>query len=73
MTGGERSWRIHLLLAQRDERPAGGRQVRHAGDWGAIQLPHKPQVERTSRKLYNNEQIPQLITANDPMRKIGLR
>jgi uncharacterized caspase-like protein len=33
----------------------------------------KPQVERTSRKLYNNEQIPQLITANEQMKKIGLR
>jgi len=33
----------------------------------------KPQVERTSRRLYNNEQTPQLITADEQMRKIGLR
>jgi hypothetical protein len=33
----------------------------------------KPQVERMSRKKFNSEQTPQLITANDQMRKIGLR
>lgn len=33
----------------------------------------KPQVEKTSRKLYNNEQTPQLITADGKMRNIGLR
>ena len=33
----------------------------------------KPQVERTSRRLYNNEQTPQLITADEQMKSIGLR
>ncbi|MDO9067381.1 MAG: caspase family protein, partial [Deltaproteobacteria bacterium] len=33
----------------------------------------KPQVERTSRRLYNNEQTPQLMTADEQMKKIGLR
>jgi tetratricopeptide (TPR) repeat protein len=33
----------------------------------------KPQVERTSRRLYNNEQTPQLLTADEQMKKIGLR
>lgn len=33
----------------------------------------KPQVERMSRKKFNNEQTPQLITANEQMRRIGLR
>jgi|GEM_PF-2972502 len=33
----------------------------------------KPQVESMSRKKFNSEQTPQLITANDQMRKIGLR
>ncbi len=33
----------------------------------------KPQVERTSRRLYNNEQTPQLMTADEQMKRIGLR
>lgn len=33
----------------------------------------KPQVESMSRKKFNSEQTPQLITANEQMRKIGLR
>lgn len=33
----------------------------------------KPQVERTSRRLYNNEQTPQLMIADEQMKKIGLR
>lgn len=33
----------------------------------------KPQVERTSRRLYNNEQSPQLMTADEQLKKIGLR
>ncbi len=33
----------------------------------------KPQVERTSRRLYNNEQTPLLMTADEQMKKIGLR
>ena len=33
----------------------------------------KPQVERTSRRLFNNEQTPQFLFADEKMRRIGLR
>ena len=33
----------------------------------------KPQVESMSRKKFNSEQTPQLITANEQMKRIGLR
>lgn len=33
----------------------------------------KPQVERTSRRLYNNEQTPQLMAADEQLKKLGLR
>lgn len=33
----------------------------------------KSKVEKTSRKLYNNEQTPQLITTDEKMKKINLR
>ncbi len=33
----------------------------------------RPQVERTSRRLYNNEQTPQLMAADEQLKKVGLR